>query len=213
MTVGRIYCITNKINNKKYIGKTLSSIEERFKQHISDRIHYNHRPLYIAMNKYGVENFSIDLVEEIEYSKLSEREQYWIKTLDTYYNGYNATLGGDGKILYDYEAIIEKYQTGMLIKEIAEYFECSIDTVHTVLLNSGYNTKENSLKLRSTKVRAISPKNEIYEFDSQMDAARWLIQEGYTKAKEPRGISSHIGKVIKGEQNRKSYLKFRWEQI
>ena len=30
MITGKIYCITNNINNKKYIGKTLSSIEERF---------------------------------------------------------------------------------------------------------------------------------------------------------------------------------------
>jgi hypothetical protein len=32
-----------------------------------------------------------------------------------------------------------------------------------------------------------------------MDAARWLIQEGYTDAKEPRGISSNIGKAVKGK--------------
>lgn len=53
------------------------------------------RPLYDAMNKYGVENF---IVEELEYVKdeniLSEREVYWIKELETY--GYNATKGGDG---------------------------------------------------------------------------------------------------------------------
>lgn len=213
MITGRIYCITNKINNKKYVGKTLSSIEERFEQHIADRTHYNHRPLYMAMNKYGVENFSITLLEENDYTKLSEREQYWIKILDTYHNGYNATLGGDGKVLYDYEAIVDKYKTGMLIKEIAEYFECSVDTVRAVLLNGGHDTKENCRKFKGKKVRAISPSNEIYEFDSQMDAARWLIQEGYTDAKEPRGISSNIGKAIKGCQNRKSYLNFKWEQI
>lgn len=213
MIIGRIYCITNKINNKKYVGKTLSSIEERFEQHIADRIHYNHRPLYMAMNKYGVENFFITLLEENDYTKLSEREQYWIKNLDTYHNGYNATLGGDGKVLYDYEAIIDKYKTGMLIKEIAVYFECSVDTVRAVLLNSGHDTKENCRKFKGKKVRATSPSNEIYEFDSQMDAARWLIQKGYTDAKEPRGISSNIGKAIKGYQNRKSYLNFKWEQI
>lgn len=213
MITGKIYCITNNINNKKYVGKTLSSLEERFEQHIADRIHYNHRPLYMAMNKYGVNNFSIALLEEVDYTKLNEREQYWIKTLNTYHEGYNATLGGDGKILYDYEAIIEKYKNGMLIKEIAEYFECSVDTIHKVLLNNKCDTKENCRKARSKRVRATSLKGEVYEFDSYMDAARWLIQEGYTKAQEPRGISSNISRVVKGKQNRKSYLDFKWEQI
>ena len=55
----------------------------------------------------------------------------------------------------------------MLIKEIAEYFECSIDTVHTVLLNSGYNTKEKLSKISKQKVRTIlNLKMRIYEFES-----------------------------------------------
>lgn len=47
------------------------------------------------MRKYGLENFSFSILEECEESQLKEREIYWIATLDTYYHGYNATLGGD----------------------------------------------------------------------------------------------------------------------
>ena len=60
---GYIYLIENKINGKKYIGKTYSSIEKRWKEHIKDRTRFD-RPLYRAMNKYGIENFSI---QELEY--------------------------------------------------------------------------------------------------------------------------------------------------
>ena len=58
-----IYKITNQINGKSYIGKTnLPSIQERFKEHISDskRARMEKRPLYSAMNKYGIENFKIE---------------------------------------------------------------------------------------------------------------------------------------------------------
>lgn len=61
-----IYVITNNINDKQYVGKTNLSIEKRFKEHIRDSkgSMKKHRPLYYAFNKYGIENFSIDILEE-----------------------------------------------------------------------------------------------------------------------------------------------------
>lgn len=61
-----------------------------------------------------MENFIIEKLEEVEdESNLSEREIYWIKELGTYgSNGYNASKGGDGKILYDYKEIINLISLG-----------------------------------------------------------------------------------------------------
>ena len=58
------------------------------------------------MNKYGVDVFTIELLEET--SNPIEREKYWIEVYGTYGStGYNATKGGDGKEYVDYEKIID----------------------------------------------------------------------------------------------------------
>ena len=86
-----IYVITNDINGKQYVGKTNNSIAKRFKEHIKDgkRERYEKRPLYSAMNKYGIEHFHIEGLEECSAEESAEREKYWIAKLDTYgHNGY-----------------------------------------------------------------------------------------------------------------------------
>lgn len=98
--MGYIYCITNKINGKKYVGKTESTIEKRFTEHCKDykRKRCEKRPLYSAFKKYGIDNFEITELEKVfDSAELCNREIYWIKELNTYSNGYNATLGGDSK--------------------------------------------------------------------------------------------------------------------
>lgn len=63
-----IYCYTNLINNKKYVGQT-NNLERRKKQHIQDSIHcfkgrevsYN-LPFHAAIRKYGIENFDFEIL-------------------------------------------------------------------------------------------------------------------------------------------------------
>jgi group I intron endonuclease len=104
-----IYLITNTINGKVYVGKTEGSIEHRFKKHICDsrKERCKNRPLYRAINKYGVENFKIELIEETDTPEI--REEYWITYYNSYHNGYNATRGGDGKKYLDYDAVLNTY--------------------------------------------------------------------------------------------------------
>ena len=96
-----IYKITNKINNKCYIGKSIN-IEERWKYHIRNIKSSREfdKPLYRAFRKNGISNFSFEIIEELEkYEDIAnEREKYWIKYFDCYGadKGYNATIGGDG---------------------------------------------------------------------------------------------------------------------
>lgn len=73
---GKIYLITNLINDKKYVGQTLYNLSHRFTQHkaaCNAGIDY---PLYRAFKKYGIKNFSIELLEECSVTDLNNKEQY-----------------------------------------------------------------------------------------------------------------------------------------
>lgn len=102
---GYIYIIKNKINNKVYIGKTKRSVEIRWKQHINsiNRKSMQNIHLYRAMNKYGVDKFYVETLKHITSNseenltkKLNVLEKRYIKKYDSFKNGYNSTLGGDG---------------------------------------------------------------------------------------------------------------------
>lgn len=79
-----IYCITNLINQKIYIGSTFTSFKERWSTHIK-KLRSNSHPnqhLQNAFNKYGEENFKFSIVEVILDEKLIlEREQHYINAL------------------------------------------------------------------------------------------------------------------------------------
>ena len=95
-----IYKITNNITHKVYIGQTTDS-NRRWKDHKRLAFTPNHKEynkaLYQAMRKYGIENFSFNLIEEIENkNERNNREIYWINYYNSYNNGYNESLGGDG---------------------------------------------------------------------------------------------------------------------
>lgn len=70
-----IYIIENDINDKKYIGKTAFSIEKRWAEHCRDckREHLEKRPLYRAMNKYGIQHFKI---RELEFCSNTELNSF-----------------------------------------------------------------------------------------------------------------------------------------
>ena len=146
--MGYIYCITNLINSKKYIGQTVNSVQERWKDHCRARKYHKRKnaPLYDAFDKYGIENLKIEELEYVEdNSKLSDREIYWIKELQTYgRNGYNATKGGEGTILYDHNEIIELYNLGYSTQQIADKIHCSQTNVDKVLRSNGIKSRGRS---------------------------------------------------------------------
>ena len=204
--IGYIYKITNDINRKIYIGKTQFSIEKRFKEHCSDSLkeRCEKRPLYDAFNKYGIENFKIEELEQIEdNSKLSEREVYWIQELQTYgKEGYNASKGGDGILLYDHNEILELYNLGYNSAQIAGKIGCERTLVTKVLRAHGIKSRGNSQIIEQYDLN----ENYIQTFDSTMKARDWLFENNITSNKQCRNV---ILRCCKGEN--KSAYGYIWK--
>lgn len=117
-----IYLITNKINNKKYVGLTTNSIEIRWTQHKSASLNIeNNTPFYKALRKYGIENFTVESVAETSSKEeLCKLEQKFIKELDTLNpKGYNLTIGGEftefctetKKQMSDFQKVRQQYMS------------------------------------------------------------------------------------------------------
>jgi group I intron endonuclease len=90
--IGFIYLVTNRVNGKQYVGQTVHSIAGRFNCHIKR----TGRPLGKAIQKYGVENFSIRVIDTaVSRSWLDRKEQTWIEFYHSQApKGYNLSLGG-----------------------------------------------------------------------------------------------------------------------
>ena len=87
-----IYKITNKVNNKVYIGFT-QDVKRRWKNHRNAS--YN-RPLYNSIKKHGIDNFIFEIIYQ-SYDRehtLLEMEPYFIEQYDAYNKGYNCVKGG-----------------------------------------------------------------------------------------------------------------------
>lgn len=209
-----IYKITNKLNGKIYIGKTLHSIEERWRQHCRDskKESKERRPLYAAIRKYGEENFFIEQVEECSDNVVNERETYWIEWYGSFKYGYNATLGGDGKHYLDYDLICEVYNQTQNMKETAQICGCHPDSVNNVLMERKIQktTTQEIIKKRDSKMINQYDLTDSYlrTFSSLKDAARYLKEMDLAKGAE-QGIAAHIRDAALGRRN--SAYKFHWK--
>lgn len=209
-----IYVITNDVNNKQYVGKTSDTIEQRFKIHLKDSQNRKNelRPLYQAMNKYGTEHFYIEKLEECSAKEASEREVFWIEKLDTYKNGYNATRGGDGKVLYDYAAIAKEYASTKDVKNTCDKIGCDPATLRKACRESGVeiiSSQEISKQRYSKQVYQCDKKThkELKCFNSLMEAATYMVENNLTNCKHST-IRTHISEVCRGK--RKSAAGFYW---
>lgn len=200
--MGYIYKITNDVNNKVYIGKT-EYVEpvKRWKEHLQDykKRKCEKRPLYAAMNKYGEEHFSFEIIEET-YSpeETCQREQYWIEKFRTYVgfkdcNGYNATLGGDGKCylnLDDSEVI--KYHTeeaSYIVNRTAKYFMVDRETIKKILVKNNILWLKN---IHSNQLKTYEENGGVFQIDIKTKFILNIFENTTTASKYINGNKSTI---------------------
>jgi group I intron endonuclease len=95
-----VYLLTNKVNGKYYVGKTVHRNLNSYlsvKRWAARHGKFQGMPVVCAMAKYGVDNFSVDVLA-VAYTpeELDELERLWIIALNSRDTaiGYNVNLGG-----------------------------------------------------------------------------------------------------------------------
>lgn len=202
-----IYKIVNDVNQKVYIGKTYhTSIEQQYKEHCRDAFKEDEaqRPLYFAMRKYGIEHFHIELIEQTNTPE--EREKYWIKYYNSFKDGYNATLGGDGRPYADYQLIQSLWNQNKTCGEIKDITHYDLETIRKALNEINVSKQERISRGHSSlsqKIVMLNDKNEILQiFSSYADANRFL-------GKDAR--CTNISQVCHGK--RKTAYGYYWKIV
>lgn len=99
--IAGIYAITCIVNNKKYVGHSIS-IKKRWETHrdLLRRNKHKNTHLQAAWNKEGEKMFAFSILEELPFGltkeQLEEVETKWVLQFNTHQNlyGYNAVLPG-----------------------------------------------------------------------------------------------------------------------
>ena len=224
MSYGYIYKITTSCSEKVYIGQTIRTIEKRWQEHLNARNDENKKSLhlYLAMNKYGVETFSIEKIDEASsQEELDEKEIYWISFYNSIENGYNMAPGGVGTNIFKSEKVKEKHSKKMKDPKTKEKISKSMHELRTIIgfspehkykiRQAHIKRKEERLKAglkfyddcthcatRSRAVYCILNTGELFEFDSILHAGKWWYEnykpfgESYSAATYQRKIEASI---------------------
>lgn len=201
----KVYCHIFP-NNKRYIGITGTSLARRFRNGKG----YSRCPLMgKAIEKYGWENIQHILLEDnLTKEEAEEKEKYYISFYDTrnIEKGYNLAEGGKSNFRYNYEQLLEDWNSGLSVGEIAIKHNCQHQEIIGRILDGLGVPKEERYE-RGNQKRAKSLSKTIAQYDLEgnllniYESAKWIKRNlGY----DDRSIS----RVCNGE--RKTAYGFKW---
>lgn len=141
-TIG-IYKITNKINGKVYIGQSVN-VFKRWSVHGNvNKVTNKPQVISKAIQKYGIESFTFEVLETCTKELLNSREIYWISKYNSYKEGYNSTSGGDSP-----EESINHKLTLENVKNIQS--ELQVSKLPMTIIAVNYNVTEGTIRAVNT---------------------------------------------------------------
>lgn len=198
-----IYIIKNNINTKVYIGQALDS-KKRFRSHCKGD--YDNSLIDKTIQKYGKEHFWFEILES-QIENYNEREKYWIKYYNSYFDGYNSTLGGKLVELYnwDEEDIVQKYYDLKSARKVAKVIGCDHNSVDKIL--NRHNIKRFTLSESVATANIIIEKNNFKKtFSNTRDCGKWLIDNNYTRSKDINNVTHYLRECLR---KNKTYCNFK----
>lgn len=158
--IGKIYMITNLLNNKKYVGKTTNCVSQRFAQHIDSAFRYYNKKRscfykdIVLSGENIYKDFVYEILEECEDTMLDEKELYWIESKKPEYNEMFK-----GKILADLysKEVCDMYRNGYTMTEIRKKYKCRHNDIKQILLNNNIEVLKSRPKEEQRK--------KVYHFD------------------------------------------------
>ena len=160
----QVYKIINNITGKIYVGQTKVGIEKRWETHVHWSSKKQEYPLYADFKKFGIENFSIEVLKDnlTSQEELNYWEKYYIKQLNTKVpNGYNICDGGLGIAGYIHTDI-----TREKLKEISIYNSQFFTTERNQKISQALKGRkfsdEHKKKISEKAKTRIGEKNSFY---------------------------------------------------
>lgn len=171
-----IYCYTNKITNRKYVGQT-NDLKRRKREHRSNSFNENSSEYDLLFHKkirqYGEENFIFSVLEEVETENIqvvNEREIYWIAEMRSYVEeyGYNLTRGGDN---HEHERIYSPE----IVAQVKDYIKqgISYSEIHNQLkISIGYISGINN----GLYFKDLNENYPLYKYQQSKEDLNYIIE-------------------------------------
>lgn len=210
-----IYTITNKINGKKYVGRTVRSINLRIDGHKAAYKQGVRYKLYDAVREAGGwDNFEVEVIDSSAKTEeeLNALEAYYIEKFDTINNGYNMIPGGDYNPM-DYPEISEKHDAKMRTPKVRNQISESMTNYrkeHPFDYKHRVGISENKRSFYASEAgQALLAKQK-----AEHEAKRKLMQEQGLKLSNKRSVYcvDESGSVVAKFQSMQEAARW-WDSI
>lgn len=129
-----VYYIVNDVDDKVYVGSTVTTLWHRMSQHRADARKGEKSPLYDLMRQYGAEHFKIVLVRTADAVRIREMEEQAIADIPHERRlNYKCTCVNDTSVHFDYAEIVEVYRKCGSKNMTSKIIGCSRPTVSKAL--------------------------------------------------------------------------------